>query len=76
MSVHRLAIPKLMFACRYRIKQTPGGGGRGTPLEEAHRDVPLDGVPFLRTYQCKFRGGGVGARGGDLMSETFPLSGF
>ena len=27
--------------------QTPGGrGGGGTPLQEANRDVPLDGVAF------------------------------
>ena len=24
----------------------PGGGGGGTPLEEANRDVPLDGGAF------------------------------
>ena len=32
----------------------------------------------LCTYQCKSLGGGGGvrARGGDLMSETIPLSGF
>ena len=35
-----------MFACRYKIKQTPGG--RGNPLQEANRDVPLDGVAFSR----------------------------
>ena len=33
---------------------------------------------LLCTYQCKSRGGGGGvrARGGDLMPETIPLSGF
>ena len=32
---------------------------------------------YLCTYQCKSRGGGgVQARGGDLMPETSPLSGF
>ena len=25
---------------------TPGGGEGGTPLQEANRDVPLDGVHF------------------------------
>ena len=32
----------------------------------------------LCTYQCKslWGGGGVRARGGDLMPETIPLSGF
>ena len=30
----------------------------------------------LCTYQCKSRGGGVRARGGDLMPETIPMSGF
>ena len=30
----------------------------------------------LCTYQCKSREGGVWARGGDLMPETIPLSGF
>ena len=30
----------------------------------------------LCTYQCKSREGGVRARGGDLMPETIPLSGF
>ena len=30
----------------------------------------------LCTYQCKSREGGVRARGGDLMPETTPLSGF
>ena len=32
----------------------------------------------LSTYQCKSRGGegGVRARGGDLMPETIPMSGF
>ena len=25
-----------------------GGGGGGTPLQEANRDVPLDGVAFSR----------------------------
>ena len=25
-----------------------GGGGGVTPLQEANRDVPLDGVAFLR----------------------------
>ena len=32
----------------------------------------------LCTYQCKSRGGGGGlrGRGGDLMPETIPLSGF
>ena len=28
--------------------QHPGGGGGGTPLQEANRDVPLDGVAFSR----------------------------
>ena len=27
---------------------SPGGGERGTPLQEANRDVPLDGVAFSR----------------------------
>ena len=26
----------------------PGGGGGGTPLQEADRDVPLDGVANFR----------------------------
>ena len=26
----------------------PGGGGGGTPLQEANGDVPLDGVAFSR----------------------------
>ena len=26
----------------------PPGGGGGTPLQEANRDVPLDGVAFSR----------------------------
>ena len=30
----------------------------------------------LCNYQCKSREGGVRARGGDLMPETIPLSGF
>ena len=30
----------------------------------------------LCTYQCKSRGEGVRARGGDLMPETIPMSGF
>ena len=37
-------------------------------------------VYILCTYQCKSRagggGGGVRARGGDLMPETIPMSGF
>ena len=28
--------------------QHPGGGEGGTPLQEANRDVPLDGVAFSR----------------------------
>ena len=31
---------------------------------------------LLCTYQCKSRWGGVRARGGDLMPETIPMSGF
>ena len=33
-------------------------------------------VSLLCTYQCKSREGGVRARGGDLMPETIPMSGF
>ena len=29
------------------VRCNPGGGG-GTPLQEANRDVPLDGVAFSR----------------------------
>ena len=30
------------------VTECPGGGGGGTPLKEANRDVPLDGVAFSR----------------------------
>ena len=32
-----------------RVRKTPaGGGGGGTPLQEANGDLPLDGVAFSR----------------------------
>ena len=37
--------------CRFdctEIRATIPGGGGGTPLQEANRDVPLDGVAFSR----------------------------
>ena len=39
---------------------------------------PAAELVVIMTYQCKSRGGGGGvrARGGDLMPETIPLSGF
>ena len=31
-----------------KVARRPGRGGGGTPLQEANRDVPLDGVAFSR----------------------------
>ena len=38
---------KVPYAHLVQVGSVPGGGG-GTPLQEANRNGPLDGVAFLR----------------------------
>ena len=71
-------LPEQRHECLFNPPHTSSFGGA---LERQIGTIgrTLDAMLLeLCTYQCKSRGGGGGvqARGGDLMPETIPLSGF
>ena len=49
MDVHWVEEKAIWFARSPALHGNRGGGGGGTPLQEAKGDVPLNGVPIIMT---------------------------